>query len=237
MIRKILLATVLCGILLLLVLPFRREKEPAQEEPARIPPRVAHVEESYITVGFYASLTGSASLLGQMGQQGCRLAVEQINYAGGINGKEIRLIEYDDQTDPSKAVSIVKKLILEDYVDAIIGSHTSGNIIQTAPITEQAQVLQLGLGTSYVWTNMGYQYLFRASGNSQSYDNAIFSAIKEARHHRVAIYYCSTEYAEAGAKALISRIREDPSMELVWNRQNDITQTNFREDFLSLKAA
>lgn len=238
MTRKALAALALCAALLLSIMAFGTENHtpPPEEEPP-VQPRVVREEGPYIKVGFCASLTGSASLLGQMGQQGCRLAAEEINYAGGINGKEIRLIEYDDQTDPAKAVSIVRKMIEEDQVDAIIGSHTSGNIIRTAPITEQAQVLQIGMGTSYIWTNVGHRYLFRSSGNSKSYDDAIFASVKEAGYRRVAVYYCTTEYAEAGGRALIARIREDPSIKLVWNRSNDITQTDFKEDFLSMKAA
>lgn len=201
-----------------------------QEDPV---PTVSE-DAPHIKIGIYASLTGSASMLGQMGQQGCRLAVDQINSSGGINGKEIRLIEYDDQTDPYVATALVNKMIYEDGVAAIIGSHTSGNIIQTVPVTEKAHVLQVGLGTSYLWTNQGYQYLFRSTGNSQVYDDALFAAIKEAGYKRIALYYCSTEYAQAGAKALRSRIQEDGSMKVVWYHSNDIDQTDFLDDFRSM---
>ena len=238
MTRKHLLFFFLCIALVVSVLAAvlipRYPQAPAEDEEApALSPRVAQ-NEPYIKVGFYASLTGSASLLGQMGQQGCRLAVEQINAAGGINGKRIRLIEYDDQTDPQQAAAIVRRLIEEDHVDAIIGSHTSGNLIQTIPLTEQAHVLQIGLGTSFLWTNAGYQYLFRATGNSQNYNDSLFYAIKTAGHERIAVYYCYSEYAKAGANALISQIRTDPSMKLVWNQGNDPTQTDFRSDLLSL---
>lgn len=199
--------------------------------------RTASEDTPHIKVGLYASLSGSASLLGQMGQQGCRLAVEEINNAGGINGKEVRLIEYDDQTDPDVAAALVRKMIEEDRVDAIVGSHTSGNIIRTAPITEQAHVLQIGLGTSYLWTNQNFQYLFRATGNSQIYDDAIFAAVEAAGHRRIAVYYCSTDYAQAGAEALMKRIYGSSDMQLVWSGSNDIDQTDFKRDFRSLMNA
>lgn len=192
---------------------------------------------SSIKIGFYGSLSGSASLLGQMGQQGCRLAVSQINNAGGINGKEIRLIEYNDQTDPDMALRIVKKMIEEDNVNAIIGSHTSGNIVKTAELTEQKRILQIGLGTSYTWTNVGNRFLFRATGNSRNYDEALLKEIKNAGHRSIAVYYCSTDYARAGAENLIDRINADPTMQVVWARDNDITQTEFLADFLSMKAS
>lgn len=236
MARKLFLGFSLCLLFFIFILePDQKDTEILPQE--EIQRRTVNKDDSYIEIGFYASLTGSASQLGQMGQQGCRLAVEQINNAGGINGKKIRVIEYDDQTDPAVAVSIVRKMIEDDHVDAIIGSHTSGNIVRTVPLTEQAQVLQMGLGTSYIWTDAGYQYLFRASGNSRDYDDAIFTSIKEAGYKKIAIYYCSTEYGRAGANTLMARIQQDPAMELVWSRSNDITQTDFKSDFLSLEAS
>ena len=65
----------------------------------RVKPYEKRDDTPYIKIGVYASLTGYASLLGRMGQQGIRLAVEDINGSGGVDGKEIRLIEYDDQSD------------------------------------------------------------------------------------------------------------------------------------------
>ncbi len=121
----------------------------------RVKPYEKRDDTPYIKIGVYASLTGYASLLGRMGQQGIRLAVEDINGSGGVDGKEIRLIEYDDQSDSEAAVTAVRKMIEEDRVDAIIGSHTSGNILQTTELTEQAHVVQIGLGTSFVWTGVG----------------------------------------------------------------------------------
>ena len=232
--KKITAAVLGAAVLAALLVP--RHAVPPQEEPEEALPVRTAQDDPYIKIGLYASLTGSASLLGQMGQQGCRLAVEQINAAGGINGRQIRLIEYDDQTDPEQAVQIVRKLITEDRVDAIIGSHTSGNIIRTAPLTEQAHVLQVGLGTSYLWTNAGYRYLFRATGNSLNYDEALYSAIQSSGAQRIAVYYCNTEYAAAGAKAVISRVRNNGDMKLVWNRSNNITQTDFRYDLSDMLA-
>lgn len=235
--RKIFLILSLCIFLVTCIFDSTNQNIVPVDYTTQIKPRVADPESPYIKVGLYASLTGSASLLGQMGQMGIRLAVEELNTSGGINGKQILLVEYDDQTNPDRAVSIVTKMIQEDHVDAIIGSHTSGNIVCTAPLTEQAETLQIGLGTSYVWTNAGYKYLFRAAGNSKHYDDAIFTAIQERGFKKIALYYCSTDYAEAGAKALIERIQTEPSMNLVWVRSHDITQTDFKSDLFSLKAS
>ena len=232
-------ASVMAGlcVVLAIVVVFSGITWPQQAEetvPSSVEPRVANEDESYIKIGFYGSLTGAASVLGQMGQLGCRLAVDQINNAGGINGKKIRFIEYDDQTDPKIAEEVVRKMITEDRVDAIIGSHTSGNIIKTAAVTEQAQVLQIGLGTSFIWTNEDYRYLFRATGNSAVYDAALLEEIRATDHQRIAIYYASSEYARAGAEKLREHLARDPDMSVVWFRSHDISQTEFEADLHSL---
>ena len=188
----------------------------------------------YIKIGVYASLTGYASQLGRMGQQGIRLAVEDINSSGGIHGKEIRLIEYDDQTDSETAIAAVKRMIEEDRVDAIIGSHTSGNIIETSRLTEQAGVVQIGLGTSFIWTGIGAQYLFRSVSSSQYYDELLMDAMLREQGKRIGIFYSDTEYAENGAKHMAELIAEHPEMQLVWMKEHKVDEVDYAPVFTGL---
>ena len=58
---------------------------------------------------------------------GAKLALEQTNQAGGINGKKIELVVYDDQASPKQAVPIVNKLIEKDNVKAAISGSYSGS--------------------------------------------------------------------------------------------------------------
>lgn len=232
---KVFLAVGLCVALITGVLFTDGEhKAHVEEKLPAIEPRIVNENEPYIKIGFYGSLTGEASVLGQMGQAGCRLAVDEINNKGGIDGKKIRFVEYDDQTDPETAEEVVRKMIVEDRVDVVIGSHTSGNIIKAAAFTEQAQVLQIGLGTSFVWPNEGARYLFRATGNSAVYDAAIFEAIQSAGHQKIAIYYASSKYARSGAEKLKEYITDNSNMKVVWFRSHDISQTDFEADLRSL---
>ena len=79
-----------------------------------------------ILIGHYASLTGSEATFGQSTDNGVRLAVEEVNAKGGINGKKIRLITRDDEGKTDKAGDAVKRMITSDHVVAIIGEVSSG---------------------------------------------------------------------------------------------------------------
>ena len=69
-----------------------------------------------LKIGFHAPLTGFAASDGKSASEGAELAAEQINSAGGVNGKMIELVIYDDQAKPAQAIPIANKLIGQDKV-------------------------------------------------------------------------------------------------------------------------
>jgi branched-chain amino acid transport system substrate-binding protein len=98
------------------------------------------VEEDTIKIGFFGALSGDQAVWGQADRDGLILTVEQINEAGGILGKQVELIAYDDKGDQLEAVNVVKRLINEDEVVAIVGCNSSGRGIAVAPVAEEGQV-------------------------------------------------------------------------------------------------
>src|SRR5439155_9641401 len=78
-----------------------------------------------IVIGEYGSMTGSQATFGVSTDNGVKLAVKERNAAGGINGKTIRLIAYDDQGKQQEAVTAVTRVIEQDHVVAVIGEVAS----------------------------------------------------------------------------------------------------------------
>src|SRR5689334_15796143 len=66
-----------------------------------------------IVVGMYGSLTGDGASFGQSSKEGADLAVEEVNAAGGVMGRKIRILHEDDQSKPEEASSAVTKLITQ----------------------------------------------------------------------------------------------------------------------------
>ena len=93
-----------------------------------------------IKVGVYGDLTGATSSFGQSTKNGIELAVEEINNAGGVNGKKIQLVVEDDQGRPEQAKTVVSKLINQDKVQALLGEVASTNSLAAAPVAQEAKI-------------------------------------------------------------------------------------------------
>jgi branched-chain amino acid transport system substrate-binding protein len=93
-----------------------------------------------IVVGEYGSLTGGTATFGTSTDEGVRLALDQINAAGGVLGKQIRVVVEDDQSKPEAAVTAVQKLISEDHVIAVLGEVASSRSLAAAPICQRSHV-------------------------------------------------------------------------------------------------
>src|SRR5262245_13573302 len=93
-----------------------------------------------ILIGEVGSLTGGEATFGTSTRDGIDLAVKQINDAGGIKGKKIRVLVMDDQSKPEEAATAVTKLITQDKVQAIIGEVASSRSLAMAPIAQSYKV-------------------------------------------------------------------------------------------------
>lgn len=93
-----------------------------------------------ILIGYYGDLTGRTSNFGQSTKRGVEMAADEINKAGGINGRQITILSEDDEGRPEKAATVVTKLINQDRVVALLGEVASGNTLAAAPKAQAAQV-------------------------------------------------------------------------------------------------
>ena len=91
-------------------------------------------------VGIIASETGAVSFLGDPFIKSVRMRVDQVNQAGGINGRKVQLIAYDDESSPDKALAFAKRLVLEDKVTVILGPSLSSTTRAILPTTEAARI-------------------------------------------------------------------------------------------------
>jgi len=104
-------------------------------------------ERKPLKIGFVGPLTGRNADLGIAGRDAVMLAVERINDAGGINGRQVQLIIRDDRQDPATAVEVDQELIADGVV-VIIGHMTSAMSVAAVPTVNGAQVLMVSPTTS-----------------------------------------------------------------------------------------
>ncbi|MPL66512.1 Leu/Ile/Val-binding protein [bioreactor metagenome] len=115
-----------------------------------------------IKIGGISPLTGEAATFGQSTKNGMELAVEEWNAAGGVLGKQVKLIVEDDKGDPAEGAAVFSKLIEQDKVVAIVGGITSRVALAGAPIAQAAKVpMVTPTATNEKVTQVG-DYIFRS---------------------------------------------------------------------------
>lgn len=105
-------------------------------------------EGNTIKIGFLGALTGDVAMFGKPTLDGMKLAVEQLNAAGGLNGKKFEIVEADDRGDKQEGASVTQKLISRDNVVAIVGDPTTGITKVAAPIAQKAGVVLISAGAT-----------------------------------------------------------------------------------------
>lgn len=93
-----------------------------------------------IKIGGNLELSGAVASYGSSIKQGAELAIEEINAAGGIDGKQVEFIAVDNKSENSEATNAAIKLATQDKVTAMIAPATSGNVIATAQIANQYKI-------------------------------------------------------------------------------------------------
>jgi branched-chain amino acid transport system substrate-binding protein len=121
----------------------------------------AKAESKTIKIGGIYPLSGSVAVYGTEARNGVQMAVEEINAAGGINGKQVELIAEDDEGNPEKTVNAYKKLTTKDGVKFIIGSLTSGCTQAITSLAQAQKVIVVApAATAPAVTDAG-NYIFR----------------------------------------------------------------------------
>jgi branched-chain amino acid transport system substrate-binding protein len=90
-----------------------------------------------IVVGEFGSLTGTTATFGISTKNGIDMAVDEVNKAGGLLGKKVRIVVEDDQGKPEEAQTVVTKLINKDQVIAVLGEVASSRTMAAAPVAQQ----------------------------------------------------------------------------------------------------
>lgn len=115
-----------------------------------------------IKIGAIGPLSGPVAVYGTECINGINLAAEEINAAGGINGKKIEIISEDDEGNPEKSVNAYKKIVTKDKAKLIVGSLTSGCTMAITSLAQAQKVLMIApAATASAITDAG-DYVFRA---------------------------------------------------------------------------
>ncbi|CAN5676434.1 MAG: amino acid ABC transporter substrate-binding protein [Chloroflexota bacterium] len=154
----------------------------AQGTPVGDPP-----EGDPILIGASVSTTGSNGRTGLYQQEAYLLWEAQKNASGGLLGRPVEMVIYDDQSDPTTGSRLYERLITEDEVDLVLGPYASGVTLAAAQITERYgyPMLVAGASAGEIWDS-GFQYVFGVYSIAQDYFRDIILNIAPAQGYTTA---------------------------------------------------
>jgi branched-chain amino acid transport system substrate-binding protein len=115
-----------------------------------------------VRIGVFMSTTGTTANFGISSVNGIKLAADEVNAAGGINGKQVELLIQDDRSDANEAATIVTKFVNQDQVHAILGEVASSRSIAAAPIAQNAQIPMLTPSSTNPEVTRKGNFIFRS---------------------------------------------------------------------------
>ena len=115
-----------------------------------------------IRIGLLMSMTGDTANFGISSSNAIRMAADDVNKSGGINGKQIELLLQDDRSDPTEAANITTRFVSQDGVHAIIGEVGSSRTLAAAPIAQSAKIPMLTPSSTNPDVTRKGNYIFRS---------------------------------------------------------------------------
>lgn len=135
--------------------------------------------QNTIKVGSVLSVTGPSSFLGEPEDKTLRLYVDKINAAGGVNGKKIELVIYDDGGDANKARTFATRLVEDDKVVAMVGGTSTGSTMAMIPVFEEAQIPFISLAGAIEVIDPVRKYVFKTPHTDKMACEKIFEDLKK----------------------------------------------------------
>ena len=140
-----------------------------------------------VKVGAVLSISGPASFLGDPEDKTLKLYVDKINAAGGVAGKKIELIVYDDGGDASKARTFATRLVEDDKVSAMVGGSTTGTTMAMIPVFEEAKVPFISLAGAIEVVDPVRKYVFKTPHTDKMACEKIFENLKQRNLLKIAV--------------------------------------------------
>lgn len=195
-----------------------------------------------IKVGGAFELTGNVANYGKSIESGFKLAIDEVNEKGGVNGKKLALVESDNKSEPAESGNSVTKLVTQDKVVAVVGPATSGCVNAATPITTANKIPHIAPAATApsitVENGKVKDFVFRACfiDPFQGQVMAVF-ADKTLKVKNVAIFYDSSSDYSKGLAEVFQKTLEGKGGKIVAKEAFLSKDVDFKSALTKLKAA
>lgn len=168
------------------------------------------VTEKMVTVGQFAALSGPNELLGKRIQTGIQVYFNEVNGAGGVNGRQLKLVSRDDGYEPTRSAVAVKQLIDEDKVFALLGSVGTPTTSAAIPLLTERKVPLLGPVTGAESLRDPFnRYVFHVRAGYNDEAEKIIQFLAPSGLKRIGLLYQNDSYGKAGLEAVMAAAKRN----------------------------
>ena len=153
-----------------------------------------------IKIGSVLSVTGPAAFLGDPELKTLQLYVEELNKKGGVLGRQLELVHYDDGSDANKANGFTKRLLDDDKVDVVIGGTTTGATMSMVPLVTKAEVPFISLAGAVVVVEPVKKWVFKTPHTDRMAAEKVFEDMKKRGLTKVALLSETSGFGQSGKK-------------------------------------
>jgi branched-chain amino acid transport system substrate-binding protein len=198
---------------------------------------VAVAADPEIKLGFTPPVTGGSAAEGALQLKAIKLALKEINAAGGVNGKKINLIVVDNQSSNPGALTALQKAVEQEKVLALVGSVKSTQILAMSDAVKGYAIPMMIGGTNATLTKQGNPWLFRVRPDDSIAAAAMVKYIKEdSKLTKVGILHDSDAFGTGGAD-LVEQGAKAAGLTVVKRERYTTKEKDFTAQLLSLKNA
>jgi branched-chain amino acid transport system substrate-binding protein len=190
-----------------------------------------------IRIGASLSLTGTYAKLGKNQHEGYQLCEKDLNAKGGVLGRRVQFVVYDDQSMPATAVRLYEKLITEDKVDAIMGPYSSPVTEAAVNVTEKyKKVMVAPLAATTSIFKKGRKYIFMVISPAEAYLEGLVDMAAKRGLKTVAVVNEDTLFSKAAAAGAVE-IAKKKGLQVVFAEAYPKGNTDFSALLTKVKAA
>jgi branched-chain amino acid transport system substrate-binding protein len=190
-----------------------------------------------IRIGASMSLTGTYAKLGKNQHEGYQLCQKDLNARGGLLGRKVEFVVYDDQSTPATAVRLYEKLITEDRVDAVMGPYSSPVTEAAANVTEKyKKVMVAPLAATTSIFRKGRKHIFMVISPAEVYLEGLVDMAARRGLKTVAVVNEDTLFSKAAAAGAVDLARKK-GMQVVFTEAYPKGNTDFSALLTKVRAA
>jgi branched-chain amino acid transport system substrate-binding protein len=168
-----------------------------------------------IRIGSFLAVTGPASFLGDPELKTLEMYVDKINKDGGVLGRQLELIHYDDAGNASKARNFASRLIRSDRVDIIVGGSTTGATMAAVPMIEQAKIPFISLAGAVVITTPVKKWVFKTPQSDRMAAERILNDMKDRGLTKIGLISGTGGFGSSGREQTLEVAKEMGGIEIV----------------------